>query len=183
MDYPVIEHESAYIHPETIFEDGVQIAEMACIGARGMTLQWDDRKHISWRRTDTENKYPVILKKGVYVGARSLIMRGTKWPTIIGEGSFIGPNVSIGHDTVIGKHCCLLSGTITCGSVKIGSYSYISPGVTIKDNVTIGKNVKVAIGSLVLKDVPDGQTVVGRPAESLLVFRHKRDLLRRLYNE
>lgn len=160
---PIIVHETAFVHPFTQLKIGVQIAEMACVGARGMTLQWDDKKRISWRRIGSG--FPVILEKGVYIGARSVIMRGTKWNTVVGEGTFIGPNVSVGHDTVIGKHCLLLSGTITCGSVTIGDYAYIAPGVLIKDNVTIGKNVKIAIGSLVLKDVSDGQTVIGRPAK------------------
>lgn len=182
MSNPII-HESAYVNLLTEIEDDVQVAEMACIGVRGMTLQWDDNKKMSWRRTDTEHKYPVILKKGVYVGARTMIMRGTKWNTVIGEGTFIGPNVSIGHDTVIGKHCCLLSGTITCGSVTIDDYVYIAPGVLIKNGVTLGKHVKVGIGSMILKDVPDGMTVVGRPAEPIEIFNRRRQQLRRIMIE
>lgn len=172
-------HNTAFVRENTDIGDQVQIEEMACIGSRGMTLQWDDNKHISWRREEAD--FPVILKKGVYVGARTTIQRGTKWNTVIGEGTFIGPNVSIGHDTVIGKHCLLLSGTITCGSVTIGDYVYIAPGVTIKDNVVIGKNVKIAIGSLVLKDVPDGQTVIGRPAKDQKAFNRERQTLKRLF--
>lgn len=179
MILPIVD-ETAYVDLLTEIEDGVHIAEMACVGTRGMTLQWDDKKHISWRRTDTENKYPVILKKGVYVGARTTIMRGTKWNTVIGEGTFIGPNVCIGHDNKIGKHCCILSGTITCGSVTIGDYAYIAPGVLIKDNVTIGKYVKIGIGSLVLKDVPDGLTMVGRPAKTIENVREFQQILRRI---
>lgn len=176
---PIIIHKSAFVHPETELFEGVEIAEMACVGVRGMTLKWDDQKRISWRRKDSD--YPVVLKHDVYVGARSLIMRGTKWSTVIGEGTFIGPNVSIGHDNVIGKHCCLLSGTITCGSVTIGDYAYIAPGVLIKDNITIEKNVKIAIGSLVLKNVPDNQTIVGRPAKEQTTFNRERQTMKRLF--
>jgi len=171
-------HPSAYVRSDTVIEKDVEIAELACVGSRGMTLRWDTNKHIHWRRKGQD--YPVILKEGAYIGARTVIMRGTKWSTVIDENTFIGPNVSIGHDNKIGKHCCILSGTVTCGSVVIGDYSYIAPSCTIRDNITLGKGVTIGIGSLVLKDVPDGATVVGRPAQDIMLFRKERQKIKEL---
>jgi len=158
-------HPSAYVRKNTIIEKEVEIAEMACVGARGMTLHRDTQKSLHWRRKGSD--YPVILREGVFVGARSIIMRGTKWNTEIGQNSFVGPNVSIGHDVIIGKSCVLLSGTILCGSVRIEDFVYIAPGCLIRDNLKIGKGSFIGLGSLVLKDVKADTTVYGRPAKEV----------------
>lgn len=142
---------SAYVRKNTIIEQGVVIDEMACIGSRGMTLKRDKFNRVQWRRVCSD--YPVILKLGCYIGARSIIMRGTKWNTIIGENSFIGPNVSIGHDAIIGKSCIILNGTIICGSVVVEDFCYIAPGVLIRDNIKIAHGKFIKMGSKVIKDV------------------------------
>lgn len=171
-------HPTAYIRDNTKIGKNVRIDEMACIGSRGMTLRRDNYGDIHWRRKESD--YPVILEDGVYIGARTIIMRGTKWNTIIGKGTFIGPNCSIGHDNKVGKHCMILSGTVTCGSVFIGDFSYIAPSCTIKNGVKIGKFVKIGIGSLVMKDVQNGMTVVGRPAQDIELFKKERQKMKEL---
>ncbi len=141
---------SAYVRDNTVIEPLVEIAEMACVGSRGMTLKRNKYKRVRWRRKGSD--YPVILRWGCYIGARSIIMRGTKWNTVIGNNTFIGPNVSIGHDVVIGESCIILNGTIICGSVKVGNYCYIAPGVMIRDNISIGDDSFIKMGSQILKD-------------------------------
>lgn len=49
--------------------------------------------------------------------------------------------------------------------ITIGDDCYISTGVTILGPITIGNNVTIAAGAVVTKDVPDGATVAGVPAE------------------
>ena len=165
-------HSTAYIRDGSVIDKNADVGVMACIGVRGMTLRRDKDCKIHWRRLGSN--YPVILKKGSYIGARTTIMRGTKWSTTIGEGTFIGPNCSIGHDNKIGNHCMILTGTITCGSVEIGDHSYIAPGCTIKNGVKIGKFVNVGIGSLVLDDIKNGVHIMGRPAKDVERYRKER---------
>lgn len=45
--------------------------------------------------------------------------------------------------------------------------AFICAGATIIPNLTIGRNVIVGAGSTVIRDVPDGVTVVGSPAKIL----------------
>lgn len=156
-------HPTAYVRPNTIVNKKVVISEMACIGSRGMTLKRDKTNKVLWRRKGED--YPVILQKGCYIGARSIIMAGTKWNTVIGKNTFIGPNVSIGHDAKIGTSCIILSGTVICGSTIINDGCYIAPSSTIKDNLVIGRNSLIGIGSLVLDDIPNNSVVYGHPAK------------------
>lgn len=48
--------------------------------------------------------------------------------------------------------------------VKIGENAYIGANSIIRYGVTIGANATVAIGSVVVKDVPAGKTYGGNPA-------------------
>ena len=57
--------------------------------------------------------------------------------------------------------------TMTCGSVEIGDFSYLAPNCTIMNGKKLGTNCKIGIGSLVMTDVPEGKTFIGRPAFDL----------------
>jgi len=71
---------------------------------------------------------------------------------------------------------------LLCGYVEVGDGARINPGSTIKNRVKIGSYAVVGIGSLVMKDVPDGVTVVGRPAIELEEFRRRQKRLKKLLN-
>jgi UDP-3-O-[3-hydroxymyristoyl] glucosamine N-acyltransferase len=53
---------------------------------------------------------------------------------VIGEGTYIAPNVFIGHDVVIGRHCRIM------------------PNVTIMDHCVIGDNVIIQPGAVIGSD-------------------------------
>jgi sugar O-acyltransferase (sialic acid O-acetyltransferase NeuD family) len=100
----------------------------------------------------------------------------------VGYGTFIGPNVSLFFNSVIGDHCiigpyCMIShaceirnnnivhpGTIIAGSVKIGSDCVFGMRTTIIDKLTICDNVFVGAGSLVTKNIDVPGRYIGSPA-------------------
>ncbi len=91
----------------------------------------------------------------------------------IGKGLVIdhGDGVVIGETTVIGDNVTLYQGVTLGGTGKetgkrhpnIGHGVTIGAGAKVLGPITIGDHSKVGAGSIVIKDVPPGCTVVGNP--------------------
>jgi serine acetyltransferase len=95
---------------------------------------------------------------------------------VIGAGTTIGPDVTLGRHThigagctitrtTIGDYCQIAPGVDIAGDVTIGDRVFIGVGATIRNLVSIGDDVTVGAGAVVLHDVPDGYTVAGIPAK------------------
>lgn len=167
-------HSTAYVFPDCVIGQNCRIGPHAVIGSLGLAVKEGDDG--SFKRVET--KGTVILEDNVDIGALTVIHRGVEGDTVIGQGSFIGPFCNIGHDTKIGRNCLIINGTVVCGHVTIGDHTRINPSSVIRNRVKIGRDVVVGIGSLVLDDVPNGVTVVGRPAVSIERFREERKVLK-----
>ena len=93
---------------------------------------------------------------------------------IIGKGLMIdhATGIVIGETAIIGNDCSFLHG-VTLGSTgkergdrhpKIGNNVLIGCNATILGNTVVGACAKIGSGSIVLKAVDKGETVVGNPA-------------------
>lgn len=95
----------------------------------------------------------------------------------IGRRFFIdhGCGVVIGETTVIGDDVTIFQGVTLGGTGKekgkrhptIGNNVVIGAEAIILGNISIGDGATVGAGSVVLKSVPPGATVVGNPAQVL----------------
>lgn len=85
----------------------------------------------------------------------------------IGEGVIINTSASIDHDCLISDYVHVSPGAHLGGEVFVGDRSWIGIGASVKNGVRIGKDVTVGAGAVVIKDIPDGHTVVGNPARRL----------------
>lgn len=115
----------------------------------------------------------IVLRPGLSCGER----------TTIGRGGLFEPGVSIGPDCQIGEFVTVLSTSIIGHDARIGSYCHIGSfvfvggGAQIGDDVTIhthatilpgvriGDGATVGAGSVVIRDVKPGTTVIGNPAK------------------
>jgi serine O-acetyltransferase len=82
---------------------------------------------------------------------------------VIGETAVVGDNVSMLHNVTLG-------GTGKEGGdrhPKIGAGVLIGAGAKVLGNIVVGDGARIASGSVVLHDVPEGCTVAGIPARAV----------------
>lgn len=92
---------------------------------------------------------------------------------VIGKGLFIdhGQGVVIGETAIIGDNVTIYQGVTLGGTGKehgkrhptIGDNVMISAGAKVLGSFTVGSDSKIGAGSVVLREVPEGSTVVGIP--------------------
>lgn len=105
----------------------------------------------------------VLLEPGVFVMYNAYIAPRTK----IGKCSMIKSNTNIGHDVVIGAVSHVAMGAIVVSCAELGYCSMIAVGATALAHTRIGKYSLLGAGSLLTKNIPDGDVFVGTPAKFL----------------
>ncbi|MCP4369639.1 MAG: UDP-3-O-(3-hydroxymyristoyl)glucosamine N-acyltransferase [Deltaproteobacteria bacterium] len=155
-----------YLYDDVCIGKNVIIHAGCVIGADGFGYHRNDLNEFE--------KFPhlggVVIEDNVEIGANTCIDRGGLGNTIIKEGTKIDNLVHISHNVVVGKHVAIPANTMLAGSCVIGDYTWISPSVALKDGLTIGSHSTVGIGSIVLRNVPDGETWIGNPAKEVHKF-------------
>lgn len=102
----------------------------------------------------------VWIGKGVIIGNRVKIQAFAFIPdgVVLEDDVFVGPHVCFTNDKRPPSHGKGWSPTMVREGASIGANATILPGITI------GRNAIVGAGAVVVKDVPNGATVVGNPA-------------------
>lgn len=169
------------VYANAVIYDGSRIGNRviinanACVGEDGFGFATHGGKH---------HKIPqigiVILEDDVEIGTCCGIERGTLGDTVIGEGSKLGDQVTIGHGSTIGKHCLLVAQVGVAGSTNIGNYCVIGGQSGIIGHITMGDRVTIAARSGVINHVPAGQTLVGAPAIDINKGRRAYSLIQNL---
>ena len=86
-----------------------------------------------------------------------------------------GMGLVIGETAEVGDDCILFHG-VTLGGVRfdpvkrhptLGNHVLVGTGAKILGPITVGDRVRVGANALVTKDIPEGATVVGIPAQTL----------------
>lgn len=106
----------------------------------------------------------------IHLRAGAIITAGCVLTTYIeiGEHVLVNLKCTIGHDVVIDACCSIMPGVNIAGEVRVGREVLIGSGASIRNQVNIGDRSRVGMGSVVLRDVSSGQTVVGVPAKPLV---------------
>ncbi len=104
---------------------------------------------------------------------------------VIGRGADIGPGLVILHSFGIvintqvtaGKNL-VLEHSVTIGAEKklspvLGDNVFIGAGAKIIGAVHIGSDVKIGANAVVIRDIPDGATVIGIPGRVVRIYGEK----------
>ena len=116
----------------------------------------------------------VLLEDFVEVEAKSTLVRATFGGfTTLGRETKVDCQVHIAHDCTVGQRVEIAACAELSGRVTIGDDTFIGPNCSISNGLTIGKNATVTLGSVVTRDVADGERVTGNfavPHRSWLRF-------------
>jgi len=104
----------------------------------------------------------VIVDRGVVIGDRCHIQNGACLyrGVILGDDVFVGPNVTFTNDRYPRAH----NDKFKLEATIVKRYASIGAGATVLCGLMIGWGSMVGAGAVVTKDVPEGATVVGMPA-------------------
>ncbi len=98
--------------------------------------------------------------------------------TYIGDDVKIDALVHIGHGCVIRARTLIAASALIGGNVYIGEDSWVGVNATVSNRIRIGGHARVSLGSVVTKDVADGQTVTGNFAiEHADFIRNLKDMM------
>jgi len=121
-----------------------------------------------------------LIESDVEIGSNTSIDRGALADTIIRSGAKIDNQTHISHNVVIGRATAVIAQSMVGGSVVIGDYGWVAPSACIMNQRKLGSRVTVGLQALVVKDVPDGTTVMGSPAITQEEFQRERRKLKAL---
>lgn len=141
--------------------NNVYIRENSVIGADGLSTDRDE----NGKSLTMPQFGGVIIEDDVQIGALTVVSRGAIDNTIIRRGCRIGNSADISHNVQVGEDTFIVGETIMFGSSSTGKQVYISGNSTIRDGKHVGDNAIVGMGSVVVKDVPNGAVVKGNPAK------------------
>ncbi|GAA5219741.1 UDP-3-O-(3-hydroxymyristoyl)glucosamine N-acyltransferase [Membranihabitans marinus] len=146
--------------------ESVIIHSNAVIGSDGFGFVKDDMGHYK--------KIPqignVIIGNDVEIGANTVIDRASMGSTEIKSGVKLDNLIQVGHNVVIGSHTVIAALTGVAGSVKIGEDNQIGGQVGIAGHTTIGSKNGIAGGTGIVKNVGDGELLMGYPAVKVKQF-------------
>jgi len=173
------------IHSHVSIEDNVKIGTNVLIknGARIGQPGFGFVKN----ELDAYEKFPqigsVIIEDNVEIGAITCIDRGALSITRIRSGTKIDNMVQVAHNVQIGENCIVTGNVSIGGSCKIGDNVWIGPSSTIKDGLSVGSGAFINMGSVVIRRVKSGDSVIGYPAEPKDIFALKKYEISKLYKK
>jgi UDP-3-O-[3-hydroxymyristoyl] glucosamine N-acyltransferase len=142
--------------------DRVVVHAGTVIGSPGFGYVWDGEQHLWIPHVGT-----VVVEDDVEIGADTCIDRGTTGATVIGKGTKIDNQVQVAHNVAIGRNSLLAAQVGLSGTVTLEEGVTLAGQAGVADHVKMGKGSTGAAGSDIIRDIPPGQVVYGRPARPL----------------
>ena len=119
---------------------------------------WETVIHPSVNISDTTN-----IGKGCVICASVNISCNT----VIGDFCLLNISSTIGHDCLIGNYVSIMTGSCVSGHVIVNDSAYLGTNCTILPGRTVGEHAIVGAGSVAIRNVKPGVTVMGVPAKRI----------------
>jgi UDP-3-O-[3-hydroxymyristoyl] glucosamine N-acyltransferase len=162
--------ERSRILSHTVVSDGVEIGrrvtvrEHCVVGSTGCGIARDEKTK---RLLRIPHIGRTLIADDVELFPHVNVDRGTLGDTVIGRGTKVGNYVHVSHNVSVGEDAIVTPRSILCGSSSVGSRVWIGVGTIIKEKVHVGDDCLTGLGSVVIRDVANGETVAGVPAKPL----------------
>src|SRR3989338_6075074 len=164
----VVVGEECLIGPNVVIRYGCRIGDRVIIhggtgiGADGFGYVWTEGRYLKIPQVGN-----VIIEDDVELGANVCVDRATFGSTIIKRGTKIDNLVQVAHNDVIGEHVTMSGQVGLAGSVTVGDRVIFGGQAGVADHLTIGDDAKIGAASIVIKNMPSGQTVWWFPARPI----------------
>ena len=170
------------VYHQTQIGHRVSIHAGTVIGSDGYGYVLDEGKHRKVLQLGN-----VIIQDDVEIGANVTVDRAALGSTVIGKGTKIDNLVMVAHNVVIGENCLIVAQVGIAGSTRLGNYCVVAGQAGLAGHLKIGNQVTIAAQAGVMRDIPDGQKVLGAPAmpdkeakRQLLAIMQLPELIRRV---
>lgn len=161
-NHVVIDHNTV-IKSGTVIHDFVKIGSNCTIGGVGFGYE----KNAAGKYEVIPHIGNVVLKKNVDIGNNTCIDRAVLGSTILEENVKVDNLVHIAHGVTIGKNSLIIANTMIGGSTHIGENVWVAPSTSILNKKNVASNSVMGMGTVVIKDVAEGQTIIGNPGKPL----------------
>lgn len=156
--------ESVTEHPDTRL--------LVCAGRGSVREQLVDRltrAKVEPGRYATLVDPAATVRDASLVGAGSILLAGVVLTSDVELAGHVVcmPNVVVTHDCRAEDFATLCAGVVLGGGVVLARSAYVGMGVSVRQGVVVGASATVGMGSVVLNDVPPGETWAGVPARAL----------------
>lgn len=111
----------------------------------------------------------VIVGQSCSFGPGSIALAGSVLTADVSVGAHVVlmPRVVLTHDDLVQDYATLCAGVTLGGNVQIGPEAYLGMASSVRERCVIGTESVLGMGSVLLQDLPDGETWAGVPAHSL----------------
>jgi acetyltransferase EpsM len=133
---------------------------------RGIVETYQAAKNLKWAKVFHSAAWispTARIEEGVVVFAGAVVNSGAH----LGVHSVVNTGAIIEHDVRVGAFVMVSPGVVIGGGAVLEEGAFVGLGARIRDHVTVGVGATVAMGAVVVKDVPAGQAVEGIPAKTM----------------
>lgn len=156
-------HSNVCIYDRTIIGNNNVIHSGALLCVDGLGCLRD----VDGRLDEFPQMGGVIIGNNCYIGGNTHVASGSLSNTIIENGCKINGLCFIGSNDHLHENVWITGSAMLAGSVEVGKNTTIFSKAVVRDWVSIGEKAIIGMGSVVTKDIPEGEIWVGSPAKKL----------------